>query len=235
MSHLVLLGLEVETVDLIRFDDDRNGFHNLDAVTEQSGALGGVVGDEAQTGGVLVAQDLRSDTIVALIGLEAELDVGLHGVAPQLLQMVRPQFVHQSDATTLLVHVEHHSPTLFIHHLHRAVKLSAAVALARAEDVAGDARRMHPHEHIITLVPLALAEYQVGESVVELGVGNQFEVAPLRRQIYLLLLTDEGFCFNTIGDKILNGNNFDTVAFSDFHQLGHASHGTIGVNDFDEC
>ena len=103
--------------------------------------------------------------------------------------MVRPQFVHQSDATALLIHIEHHSPPLFIHHLHRAVQLCAAVALARAENVAGDARRMHPHEHIIALVPLALAEHQMGESIVELRVGNQVEVAPLRWQFHLLFLT----------------------------------------------
>ena len=95
MSHLVLLGLEVETVNLIGFDDDLNGFYNLDAMTEQTGAFGGIVGDEAETGGVLVAQDLRSNAVVALVGLEAEFEVGLHGVAPQLLQMVCPQFTEK--------------------------------------------------------------------------------------------------------------------------------------------
>ena len=93
---------------------------------------------------------------------------------------------------------------------------------------------MHAHEHVVALVPLAFAKHQMGKSIVELRVGNQVEVAPLRRQFHLLLLTDEGFGFDTIGDEILNGDNFNAVAFSDLHQLGHASHGTVGVDDFDE-
>ena len=77
MSHLVLLGLEVETVNLIGFNDDRNGFHNLDAVAKQSGTLGGVVGDKAEAGGMLIAQDLRSNAVVALVGLATNLATSL--------------------------------------------------------------------------------------------------------------------------------------------------------------
>ena len=43
--------------------------------------------------------------------------------------MIGAQFVHQTDATTLLAHVKHKAFAFLVHHLHGAVQLFAAVAL----------------------------------------------------------------------------------------------------------
>ena len=72
VSHLRLLGFQIILVYFIGFDDDGHCLNNSDAMGGKSDTLGGIVGDQADVGGLEVAKDLRSHTIVALVGLETE-------------------------------------------------------------------------------------------------------------------------------------------------------------------
>jgi len=85
-------------------------------------------------------EHLRAAAVVALVGLKPEVHVGIHGVHALFLQLVCGNFIHQSDASTFLLHVDNHTLTLFLDHLHRLVQLLAAVASLTAENVSGGAR-----------------------------------------------------------------------------------------------
>ena len=63
-----------------------------------------------------VDQDLGADAVVAQVGREAELEVGLDGVAGPLLQLVGAQLVEQADAAALLGDVEEHAAPLLGDH-----------------------------------------------------------------------------------------------------------------------
>ena len=93
-----------------------------------------------------VAEDLGADAVVALVGPEAELLVRLDRVVALLLELVGPQLVEQADAAPLLEQVEQHAPALLGDRLDRAVELVAAVAALGAEDVAGQALAVDPHQ-----------------------------------------------------------------------------------------
>ena len=53
-----------------------------------------------------VAQDLGTDAVVTEVFLEAELEVGLNGVASAVLQRVGADFVGEADTAAFLVHVD---------------------------------------------------------------------------------------------------------------------------------
>ena len=74
VSHTVLLRPEITLVILVGLDNDGNYLGDFEAVAFEAGALDGVVGDEAHLGDVLVTEYLGTDAVVALVGLEAELE-----------------------------------------------------------------------------------------------------------------------------------------------------------------
>ena len=99
MPHLVLLGFEVALVVLVGLDDDGHYFGDFEAVAFEAGAFDGVVGDEAHLGDLLVAQYLCTDAVVALVGLEAELKVGIHGVET-LPIIIKPNKINENYLKT---------------------------------------------------------------------------------------------------------------------------------------
>ena len=87
-----------------------------------------------------VGEDLRPDAVVARIGWQAQLEIGIDRVAPVILELVGEQLLHEPDATTLMAaHVEHHSPTLLRDAQQCRIELGSAVAAQRAEHVTGQA------------------------------------------------------------------------------------------------
>ena len=85
------------------------------------------------------AQDLRTYTVVALIGQMTQVDVGVNRVHAIFLQLVGFDFIHQADTSTLLVEIDYHALAGLVNHLHRFVELFTTVAAHRTEDVAGSA------------------------------------------------------------------------------------------------
>lgn len=220
VPHLFLLGTQVSFVDFVGLDDDGDGVHDFDAVGGEAHSLGGIVCDQTDMRGIEIAQDLRSDAVVALVSFETEFEIGFHGVAAEFLQMIGAQLVHQTDTTALLAHVEDQAFALFVHHLHGAVQLLAAVAFGRAEDVARGTGRVNPHHDRLAVRPFALLESQMGSTVVELGVGDELEVAPSGGQVDFLFLADQFLALQTVGNELLNARDFEVELMRHLHQLG---------------
>ena len=103
---------QVGAAALGRRDLQRHALDDLQAVAVEGDVLARVVGHQAHLAHAEVAQDLGADAVVALVGAEAELLVGLDRVVPLLLQLVGAQLVHQADAAPLLEQVEEHALAL---------------------------------------------------------------------------------------------------------------------------
>ena len=87
-----------------------------------------------------IGENLCAHAVVALVGVVAQMDVGIHRVVALLLQFVGRNFGHEADAPSLLIEVEDDALAFSLDHAHGAVQLFAAVAACAAEDVARDAR-----------------------------------------------------------------------------------------------
>ena len=148
--------------------------------------------------------------------------------------MIGSQLVDESDATAFLAHVEHQTLAFLVNHLHGAVQLFAAVALAGAEDVAGGAGGVHAHHHGFAVFPVALLEGQVGGAVVELRISNQLKITPLRWQFNFLFPADQGLLLQTVGNQFFDAGDGDAVFLSHFQQFGKTGHRAVRVDDFDE-
>ena len=95
-----------------------------------------------------VDEDLGADAVVAQVGRQPEALVGFDRVQAVLLQAVGAQLVQQPDAAALLGEVQQHALALALDHRQGRFELLAAVAAQRVEHVAGEALRVHPHEHV---------------------------------------------------------------------------------------
>src|SRR5690348_912394 len=103
VPELVALRAQVAGVlGVLRLDD---GYALLDAqpVALEADHLARIVGDRSDGLQPEVEQDLRADAVVAQVGGEAELLVGLHRVRSTILQLVRLELVEEADPPPFLV------------------------------------------------------------------------------------------------------------------------------------
>ena len=130
-----------------------------------------------------VGEDLRARAVVARIGRQAQLEVGVDGVAALVLQRVRAQLVQQADAATLVpLDVQDDAAALLGDAPQRGVQLRAAVAAERAEHVAGQALGVHADEDVRAVADLARDERDVLGVVDLAAVAEGGEVAELGGQ-----------------------------------------------------
>jgi hypothetical protein len=80
---------------------------------------------------------------VALVGFETEALVGLDGVETRILQLIRLQFRHQTNAAAFLLFVNQDARTLVPNHSQCHFKLLPAVAAQRVKHIAGEALRVN--------------------------------------------------------------------------------------------
>ena len=119
-----------------------------DAVVLEVGDLVGVVGQQPDGRDAEVAQDLGGGAVVAGVGGQPEVEVGVDGVAAAVLELVGLQLGDQADPAALVAaQVDHDAAALLDDPLQRLVELGAAVAAAAAEHVAGQALGVHPGQH----------------------------------------------------------------------------------------
>ena len=112
-----------------------------------------------------VDEDLRAGAVVARVGRQAEVEVGVDRVAPRVLQLVGLQLVQQADPPALMpAHVEHDAAALARRRRQRGVQLRAAVAAQRAEHVAGQALRVHPDQHVLAVAEVAADQRECSAS-----------------------------------------------------------------------
>ena len=91
-------------------------------------------------------QDLRRKIVVSRIRGESQRFIGFDRVHAAVLQLIRTQLVHQSDAAALLRQIEQDSRPRLPDFLEREFELRTAIAAQRREHVAGQALRVHAHE-----------------------------------------------------------------------------------------
>ena len=127
-----------------------------------------------------VDEDLGADAVVAQVGGQAELEVGVDGVEALLLELVGAQLVEQADAAALLGEVEQHALALALDHRQRRLELLAAVAAQRVEDVAGEALGVDADEHVLGAGDVALDHRDVVLVVDQRAVADGGEVAERR-------------------------------------------------------
>ena len=235
MSHAVLLGFQIASVVFVRFDDDGHVLHNLQSVALQSYTLDGVVRDEANFAHAQCTQDLSAHTVVPFVGLEAEVDVGVHSIVALFLEFVSRNFVHQADAAPLLVEVDYDTLALVFDEFHGLVQLFAAVASPAAEDVARHTAGVHAHQYGFVFAPLAFEQGHVLQSVALLAEGHDAEVAVLGGHVGLHTLLHQRLALQSVGDEVLDGDDVQSVALGHLLQLWHARHGAVLVQYFDEC
>ena len=108
----------------------------------------GIVGQKPHRPDPEILEDLDADAIVALVGLEAEALVGFDGIEPLILKLVGADLVGQADAAPFLIEVEQDAAALGLDLSERRFELQAAVAPRGVEHVAGQAARVHPHQHV---------------------------------------------------------------------------------------
>ena len=93
----------------------------------------------------------------------------------------------------------------------RPLELLAAVAALRVEDVAGEALRVHAHEHVLRTVDVALDERDVVLAGEHLLVGDGLEVAVRRRQPHRGDALDELLVPAPVLDQVGDGDHLEAV------------------------
>ena len=156
VAHLVALGPQVGLVVGVGCGFDRHLLADREAVALEPDDLLRVVGEDADAGQAEVAEDLGADPVVAQVGGQAELEVGLDRVRALLLQLVGLELVEQADPATLLREVEQDAAALLLDLGQGRDQLLAAVTAHAVEDVAGEALAVDPDEHVLDPVDLAL-------------------------------------------------------------------------------
>src|SRR5918995_3569310 len=147
VTHPVPLGQQVGQVVVVRVWRERYPLGDLDPVVLEVAHLLGVVGQQPDLTDPEVPEDLGRRAVVPGVGRQSEIQVGVHGVAPALLELVGLQLGHQPDAAALVpAQVDDDATALSHDPVHRLVELRTTVAAAAAEDVAGQALRVHPGE-----------------------------------------------------------------------------------------
>ena len=223
VAHPVSLGAQVFYVIPVRLDLYWHVLHYLKSIGFEAHTLGRVVGHQSHLVHAEVTQHLRATAIVALVGLESEVDVSVHGVeAVFLLQLIGGNLVHQAYAATLLLHVYHNALALFLYHLHRLVELLTAIAPHASEYVARGARRVYSDEDRLVFFPFTFHQRHVLQSVARLAERYEMEMAVYCRQVNLLAHLDARLVFQAIGDEVLDAYYLHVPLFRPLLQLWHA-------------
>ena len=212
VAELVALGPQVAEVVLLRRHLDRHRRGDRQAVALEPDDLARVVGQQADGREAEVGEDLRADAVVAQVGREAELEVGLDRVEALLLQLVGAELVEQADAAALLGEVEQDAATLRPSICsQRLLELRAAVAAQRAEHVAGHALRVHADEHVLAAVDVALDQREMVLVVDQLAEADRAELACTVGSAHGRLALDELLGAAAVRDQVRDGAELQPV------------------------
>src|SRR4029450_10593149 len=102
VAHALALGPEVAEVLGVGAGLERDPLHALEAEALEPAVLGRVVGEQAHGGAPEVDQDLGADPVLAPVDRQAQVEVGVDGVAALLLEVVGAQLVGQPDTAALM-------------------------------------------------------------------------------------------------------------------------------------
>src|SRR2546425_12096725 len=106
MAEFVLLRLQVFAAGLAGRYLERNRIRDREAISLQADELARVVREQSHRLDAQVSQNLCTDPVITLVGLESQAFVGLDGIEPLILQLVRADFVRETDPTSFLIEIE---------------------------------------------------------------------------------------------------------------------------------
>src|SRR5207248_11444333 len=137
---------EIFCVMRVGFGSNRHLLDHLNAVTLETHNLLRIICQESELADTKIVKNLRAESVIAEIGRETELRIGLDGIESFLLQFVSVNFCREADAAPFLPHIKEHAISFRGDLAERGVKLVPAIASSRTEDVAGQTFAVHAHE-----------------------------------------------------------------------------------------
>lgn len=176
VAHRFDFRREVPQVFLARRGLERDPLMNSRAVAFELIDLVGVVGEQAYRTHAEVIEYRSADAVVPRIGLVADGQVGLDGIHARVLQLVRPQFVDQTDPASLLTEIEQHAVSGFLDEPPGLPELLAAVASKGSEQVPGNAFGVQAHQD-----PVFILNFTNDQGEVLVGAARGMEDDQLRR------------------------------------------------------
>ena len=179
MAHAGFLGVHIELVVAVGGYLNGHIFNHLDTIALQTHALNGVISHQTHFCHAQNAKDISTHAVIAFIGLEAQMDIGIDGVHAVFLKLVGLDFVHQTDAASLLIHIHQQAFAFLFNHLHRHVQLLTALTAHRPEDIARGARGVNAHQDGFVGFPFAFDKSDVLQTVVDLAERYELEMTVL--------------------------------------------------------
>ena len=234
MAQLAALGLEIAHVVTVRKSLQRDAFGHLESVPLDPEPFRRVVGHDSDRGQAQVRQDLGTDPVVARVHGQAQRQVRFHRVMALVLEGVGPELVGQSDAPSLLAHVQEHATAFVADALERLLKLVTAIASHGTENIPRETLGVHADEHVRLTVHVALdqGDVVVAGQLVLVQVGLEFPVpAGDGRGDHTL---DEFLAAPAVLDQVLDRDDLQVVLVRDLDQPGQAGHGPVVVHDLAE-
>src|SRR5688572_11604186 len=231
MTELVSFRPQVTLVLPVRRLHQRHAVAEAQAVSLEADHLARIVGDRPNRLESEIQEDLRTDTVVAEIRLEAEPLVRLDGVRAFVLQLVRLELVEQADASPFLVEIDHDAAPLRLDHLHRRVELPAAVAAEGVEDVAREALRVHPHQHALTIGQVAVDQRHMLVVVDVVAIPDDLPRTMLRRQSRLSDAMHQTFVLQPVRHELRDRDERQAMVFRELLQLRSTRGGAVVIQD----
>ena len=121
MPHTVLFCLQIAQVIRVGCHLDRYILDDFQPVGLQTDSFHRVVGQQAHLVNTQMAQHLRATAVVALVGLETQMDVGVNRIEALFLQFIGCDLVHQTYSPAFLLHIDHHTLAFLLDGLHGLV------------------------------------------------------------------------------------------------------------------
>src|SRR3990170_1314262 len=235
VTQLVALRLQVAPVVGVGCGHQGHAGHHLQAISLQSGAFLGIIGEEAYLLEAQVHQYLHADAVIAPVGGKAERLVGLHRVQPQvLLEGVGAYLVTEADAAALLAHVDEHPATLGGDAVEGKLDLVATVAAQRVEDVAGDALGVNAHQDGFRRRDVTHHQGGVLVGVNVGAVGEEAELTAASGHSRLGDAVNQSLAPDAVADDLRDSDDLDSVAFGEAFEVRQARHRAIGSHDLAE-
>src|SRR5512133_10520 len=165
MYHFVPLGLEIEFIVFVWFDFMRNILHDLKSIAFEPCPFNRIIGHEPDLSESQHPEDIGAHPVVTLIGIEAQVGVGLNSITSFFLQLIGSDFIEKANSSAFLVHIKKDTLSFFLYPTHGLMELVAAVATVGSENITGHAGRMYPHQNGFITGPLTFDKSYMFQSV----------------------------------------------------------------------
>ena len=112
-----------------------------------------------------MTEHLSTATIITFIRPEAKVYIGIYRVQSLFLQLIGSNLVHQTDAPTLLLHINDDSLAFFLDHPHRLMELFTTVTTHAAQDIASGTGRVDTNKNGLIVFPASFDERHMLQTV----------------------------------------------------------------------